>query len=309
MRKYGEFAILLALAANLYAQPVIRRFDANPQSITAGQQVTLTWEVEKAREISIDQELGSVPRKGSKVVSPTHNVTYTITARDSAGSSRQSTVTVTVTVAPSPASSPANRDLGLARVTGRHLLPTGVPEEPGFGLYSYLLFGEPENAQNRDRYVAILRQALVEVSSLAGILANKPDIRGINVLYIPVRSVIQVDESVPDRAAELILKAYDFPRAQLLLASIDDHYQKGPYFVSRLTPIRFGKEVPRPYLFQDMSRADPSLASDWVRRFLSQAAREEPWNENGVESFALRFRNEIQVLATFVVPVSWKASR
>lgn len=307
MTKFLEFATLFGLAATVHAQPVILKFDAIPKSITAGQQVTLTWEVEKANEISIDQGVGSVHKKGSIKVSPTHDVTYTITARDSSGATRHSAVTVTV--APSPASSASTRDLGLARVTGRHLLPTGIAEEPGFGLYSYLLFGEPENAQNRDRYLAILRQALIEVSSLAGILANRPDIRRINVLYIPVRSAIEVDESVPARSAELILKTYDFPRAQLLLASIDDHYQKGPYFVSRLTPIRLEKEVTRPYLFQDMSRADPALASDWVRRFLRQAAREEPWNEHGVESFALQFRNEIQVLATFAVPVSWKSSQ
>jgi hypothetical protein len=306
MRNAGELVILFSLAAN--AQPVIRKFDASPKSITVGQQVTLSWDVEKATEVSVDQALGSVPRKGSVTTSPTHNITYTITARDSAGATRQSTVAVTV--APNPSSpSPPPRDLGLARVTGRNLLPRGVPEELGFGLYSYLLFGENENPQNRKRYLAILRQALVEVSSLAGILANKPDLRRINVLYIPVRSAIEVDESAPAKAAEPVLKEYDFARAQLLLASLGDRYQQGPYFVSRLAPIRMATEVQRPYLFQDMTRADPSLASDWVRQFLRQAAREEPWNERSVESFAIKFRNEIQVLATFAVPVSWKASQ
>ena len=299
--------ILFGLVVNAYAQPVIRRFDASPKSITAGQKVTLSWEVDRAREVSIDQELGSVRTRGSVAISPAHDITYTITARDSAGATRQATVLVTV--APSPSSDSTSRKMGLGRVTGRHLLPTGVPEEPGFGLYSYLLFGEKENPQNRDRYLAILRQVLVEVSNLADILANKPDLRRINVLYIPVRSAIEVDESSPASAAERILKDYDFARAQLLLASIDDHYQKGPYFVSRLAPILQGKEVPRPYLFQDMTRADPKLASVWVGRFLRQAAREEPWNESGVESFAMNFRNEIQVLATFAVPVSWKSSQ
>ncbi len=307
MRNARQLVILFGVAVSAYAQPVIRRFDASPKSIIAGQRVTLNWEIEKAQEVTIDQGLGSVPRKGSMAVSPSHDITYTITARDSAGAKRQSAVTVTVAPTPSPTQPP--RDLGLGRVTGRNLLPTGVAEEPGFGLYSYLLFGENENRQNRDRYLAILRQALVEVSSLAGILANKPDLRRINVLYIPVRSAIEVDESAPAKAAESILKDYDFPRAQLLLASIGDRYQQGPYFVSRLAPIRMGTGVPRPYLFQDMTRADPGLASDWVRRFLQQAAREEPWSESGVESFALRFRNEIQVLATFAVPVSWKASQ
>jgi hypothetical protein len=307
MRKAGELVVLFGLVVNAYAQPVIRRFDASPKAITTGQLVTLSWEVEKAQEVTVDQGVGAVPRKGSMALSPSHDITYTITARDSAGAKRQSAVTVTV--APSPSATPPPRDLGLGRVTGRNLLPTGVPEEPGFGLYSYLLFGEKENRQNRDRYLAILRQALVEVSSLASILANKPDLRRINVLYIPVRSAIEVDESAPAKAAELILGDYDFARAQLLLASIGDRYQRGPYFVSRLAPIRMGTGVPRPYLFQDMTQADPSLASDWVRRFVQQAAREEPWSESGVESFALKFRNEIQVLATFAVPVSWKASQ
>jgi hypothetical protein len=307
VRKVSRLAILSGLAGIAYAQPVIRRFDATPKSITTGQQVTLSWEVDSATECSIDPDQGSVPTKGSKTISPSHNMTYTMTARDSAGATRQSTVTVTV--APVPSASPANRDLRLGLVTGRNLLPTGVLEEAGFGLYSYLLFGENENRQNRDRYLAILRQVLIEVSTLEQILANKPDIRRINLLYIPVRSGTLVDESSHRTEAELILKNYDFARAKLLLASIDDRYQLGPYFVSRLTPIRQGAEVQRPYLFQDMSHADPGLASDWVRLFLRQAAREEPWDESSVQRFAMSFRNEIQVLAGFAVPVSWNTTR
>jgi hypothetical protein len=293
--------MLLGLLTSLHGQPLIRKFDASPRSITAGGKIKLIWEVENAKDVSIDPGIGSVRKKGSMLVSPVHDTTYIITARGSSGAPSQSRVTVTV--APNPDSTNDPRKMGLGRVTGRHLLPTGSSEAPGFGLYSYLLFGEKENARNRNRYVAVLRQVLVEISNLEQILGNKPDLRQVNVLYIPVRSAVEVNENSPAEAAELILKNYDFARSQLLLASIDDRYQKGPYFVSRLGPIQQGKEVSRPYLFQDMTQAAPSLALDWVRQFLSQTAKGEPWSASRVESFAFSFRNQIQVLATWVF---WK---
>jgi len=296
-----SFALILCvLAAAAQAQPVIRTFDASARSVRAGQPVTLTWVVDKARDVSIDSGLGPVPTKGSRTVTPVQDTTYTLTARDAAGVEREARVAIAVSPGPSP--SPP-REMGLGRVTGRYLLPTGASEEPGFGLYSYLLFGENENSQNRQRYLAVLRQVIAEISGLDEILANKPDLKRVNVLYIPVRTAMEGAE------AEMILRNYDYARAKLLLASIDDRYLKGPYFVSRLLPVQQGKEVGRPYLFQDLSRADPSLALDWVSRFLRQAAREDPWNEDRVEKFAFSFRNEIQALATFAVPVSWKTAR
>jgi hypothetical protein len=293
---------LCIFSAAVYAQPTVRKFDAKPQSVVAGEKVVLSWEVQKAAEITIDPEVGAVSRKDKCTVVPDHDTTYTLTARDAAGLQRRMTVTVRVT----PAVGSTSRPMGLGHVTGRYLLHTGTAEEPGFGLYSYLLFGESVSPSNRDRYLAILRQVIVGISSLADILANRPDLKQVNVLYIPVRSALAEQGQSEAALAGLILDIYDFARARLLLASLDAQYQKGPYFVSRLTPILQGKEVGRPYLFQDLSQADPALASAWVEYFLRQAAQKRPWNERSVAQFALNFRNQIQVLAD---SISWNPKK
>jgi len=288
-----RLAVMLFGFFAAHAQPVIRTFDAAPRSVVAGGKVVLSWQVGRAAVITIDPGVGAVSPKGKRTVIPDHDVTYTLTACDGAGLQREMKVRVTVHPAPNSPSRPM--DLGL--VIARYLLPTGTPEGRGFGLYSYLLLGESVSPSNRDRYMAIVRQVIVGISSLADILKSRPDLRQVNVLYIPVRSALPEEGQSEAALAGLILDNYDFARARLLLASIDAQYQKGPYFVSRLTPILQGKEVGRPFLFQDLSRADPALASDWVAGFLRQAAQHSPWTQKSVAQFALNFRNQIQVLA------------
>jgi OmpA family/K319L-like, PKD domain len=97
------------------AVPIIASFAANPPSITAGQQSTLTWKVTGATAVTISS-IGSVdPSGGSNPVSPTATTTYTLTATNAAGSaSANATVTVTTPTASLLAcfASPANIILG-----------------------------------------------------------------------------------------------------------------------------------------------------------------------------------------------------
>ena len=73
------------------------RFDASPSQITAGQQSTLTWLVQGASSVSINNGIGTVAATGSTTVSPTATTTYTLTAT---GPSGNVTATTTVTVGP-----------------------------------------------------------------------------------------------------------------------------------------------------------------------------------------------------------------
>ena len=199
--------------------------------------------------------------------------------------------------------------MGIGRVTGRHLLPPGKSEEAGFGLYSYLLFSEGENARNRNRYLKVIEEIIGQVSTLPEILAYSPDKKRINVLYIPVRLATDVEEKSTAETARVILSNYDFARARLLLSSIDSKYQAGPYFVSRLQPLSVKERVEHPYLFQDLSAVSPTLIGNCVKRFLRQAAKEEPWDESRVKKFAASLRNDIQILTGLVVPILWFPAR
>jgi uncharacterized cupredoxin-like copper-binding protein len=73
------------------------RFDAIPSTITAGQSSQLTWLVQGATSVSIDNGVGNVAATGSTTVTPATTTTYTITAVAPAGNV---TATATVTVNP-----------------------------------------------------------------------------------------------------------------------------------------------------------------------------------------------------------------
>ncbi len=78
--------------------PVINYFRASNNSITAGQAITLSWDVANAQSVSITG-IGNVAARGSNSVSPTTNTTYVIEARNGP---HLITSSVSVTVNPAP---------------------------------------------------------------------------------------------------------------------------------------------------------------------------------------------------------------
>jgi hypothetical protein len=74
----------------------IVRFTANPSSIPAGGQTTLSWSISNASTVTIAPGIGSVAANGSVAVSPTSTTTYTISATGTDGKTVTSTVQVTV---------------------------------------------------------------------------------------------------------------------------------------------------------------------------------------------------------------------
>jgi len=67
---------------------------ANPDTITVGGQVALTWKTTDATSVSIDG-VGEVPTSGMKTVTPAYSTTYHLVAKG-AGGSADATVRVTV---------------------------------------------------------------------------------------------------------------------------------------------------------------------------------------------------------------------
>jgi len=76
---------------------LVVRFDATPSNITAGQSSQLTWIVQGASSVSINNGIGNVALTGSVTVTPDATTTYTLTA---VGPSGNVTATATVTVGP-----------------------------------------------------------------------------------------------------------------------------------------------------------------------------------------------------------------
>lgn len=77
------------------APPSIMAFDSTSALITAGEPVTLLWNVTGATSVTIDQGIGTVPVAGTRVVSPASSTVYTLVASNNAGSvSRAIAITV-----------------------------------------------------------------------------------------------------------------------------------------------------------------------------------------------------------------------
>lgn len=82
-------------AVPVVQSPSILSFTAAPSSVVAGQPSTLTWSVNGASVIAIDNGVGTVTGATSIPVLPTQTTAYTLTATNSAGAS---TAKLTVTV-------------------------------------------------------------------------------------------------------------------------------------------------------------------------------------------------------------------
>jgi tRNA A-37 threonylcarbamoyl transferase component Bud32 len=74
-------------------------FAANPREITSGQKATLEWTTQNADKVRIEPDIGEVPAKGSRTVTPTKSVSYLLTATGRGGTESKSTL---MTVRPEP---------------------------------------------------------------------------------------------------------------------------------------------------------------------------------------------------------------
>ena len=81
------------------------KITAQPDAISAGDQVTLTWKTTDATSVSIEG-IGDVPTSGTKTVTPTASTNYHLVARGEGGTA-DDTARVTVS-APPPVAQPTN---------------------------------------------------------------------------------------------------------------------------------------------------------------------------------------------------------
>jgi len=97
----AEFTVQPLQKANVPA-PTISYFRAIPESIMAGQAVTLSWSVSDATQVSVSP-IGTVSPSGSYIVTPANSAEYSLTASNSAGStSMKASVRVTSYISDKP---------------------------------------------------------------------------------------------------------------------------------------------------------------------------------------------------------------
>jgi hypothetical protein len=173
---------------------------------------------------------------------------------------------------------PADGDL---RISGREFLLPGHTESrhpAPYGLYSYLLLGARPSEQSRPRYVAAIQTFLELLQPIQGLERSGVSRAALNVTYVPIEdpTVIPAVESGDPRAAELILRHYDYARAQALLARVPGGpHLDGPYFVSHREPLGSVARLTSGYGWVDASTAPAARAPRWVQVFLRETARQD----------------------------------
>jgi peptidoglycan-associated lipoprotein len=87
--------------------------NASPNSINAGDMVTLSWSSTNATDLDIEPGVGKVAPEGHTPVQPSESTTYTITATGPGGSAKAS---ARVTVTPPPVVTPPKPQPGLSEL-------------------------------------------------------------------------------------------------------------------------------------------------------------------------------------------------
>jgi hypothetical protein len=213
--------------------------------------------------------------------------TATVRVSDSKGAAAECSLRVTIQRGVRPRAAP--------RETGWGVLAPDQKEAPGYGLYSYLLFGSPPGEAARERYLKAIEAYLTLVPDIASLERYVPR-RELNIAYLPVGNRPEQLVSV-----EWALAHYDYARARVVLRALRSTLRDGPYIVSSLTPLTSGEASDaqaRQHLYQDLSLAPPHLVSAWTKEFLNQAAQERFWEQKTGQRLALRLRLTVGILAT-----------
>jgi hypothetical protein len=181
---------------------------------------------------------------------------------------------------------------GQRRMTGRAFLPASEVEEPGYGLYSYLLFAKRPDDSNRDRYLAAIEEFLLveEIAALETYIARER----LNVFYLPL-----AEDAPAEPDADWVLKNYDYARALGLIAALprSERFTSGPYIVSTAAPLGGRQLVSESYLLQNLSTVPPVVVPAWVAEFKRQAARPEFWKRDGGKMIVLQLRTFVAIAA------------
>jgi|GEM_PF-1723664 len=186
------------------------------------------------------------------------------------------------------------------------LLPTERPPS-GYGLYSYLLFDTPpKNDWERERYLKALEAYLLVLRPIKE-LEQYMRPSELNLTLIPVRREIALPEDLSSprqtaQAAEMVLSAYDYARANAFLAKLGKpSVRNGPFLLAMASDATDGGMAS---LFFDMSHVSPTLVWDWVRAFCMLATQERSRGKIGLTRLALHTRNVIAVAAKDLEPVT-----
>jgi hypothetical protein len=183
----------------------------------------------------------------------------------------------------------------MPRVTGVAPLLPDQREQPGYGLYSYVLLTHVPEESELPKYRAFLT-SMVELPVASDLSRYVQKIR-INITYFPLKMApSDWDGMAVPRRVDYVLAHYDYARGTAMLASLPGPMGAGPVIASVLKPLSYD-QFPHPVLVQDLSKAQPDLMGNYVKEFCDQAAKDHFWEEKSLEAFSLHMENFLETAA------------
>lgn len=169
-------------------------------------------------------------------------------------------------------------------------------EEPGFGLYSYLLFPAPPGSEEeKTRYLKTLESCLRLMESVEDHIKRHRRPSELNATYIPVNKKPAYSKASAEWANN-VLAVYDYAMAQKLLDKLEKEYRRGPYLVSVLNNPLSKRTVPvEEHLLQDFTGKVPDLASRVMDFFIWRAAQQRTWTSVSLRNLELNLRNLVGI--------------
>lgn len=182
--------------------------------------------------------------------------------------------------------SPGPQAGGFAAEVRRAFLFRNKDEDPNFGLYSYILLGNPPDTTNRERYRTFLTSFLETVRVYLKEESQFPPQR-LNIAYVPVEGETKFD-------VDSILRHYDYERARKVLSAVRGFSGDGPFIVSADRPLGRGV-APSRSLVEDLSTVPVSVIPLWVKQFRIQTAQDRWDSTANLSAVSLRMRTAIEV--------------
>jgi len=171
--------------------------------------------------------------------------------------------------------------------TGREQLLPGQHEQPGYGLYSYLLILErPTGEAEKARVQAALHALLTSLSDIDELVVGGFAKSQLNALHVPMREQVEwdraheTDESMK-QVVEGLVSSYDYTRATYLASRLDERARglRGPILIACQRPLSEQANLSR-YLLIDLNNKPPGMVKAWSTEFLRRTHKPEFWVDN-----------------------------
>jgi hypothetical protein len=182
---------------------------------------------------------------------------------------------------------------------GRYLLASNESEEPGNGLYSYLLIGERPDRPKHQTYIDLMESFLRLAFEVGEYERLKVDQAKRNIMYVPVTAMApkEIASSGGRQLAEWIVDHYDHARARDLM-SRGGRSTSGPLLLSLTRPLGREEAGDRGVtLSQDLSIIGTHLWPAALREMLLQQSQDGAWDGASLSRIAWKVRVAIAVLA------------